>query len=75
MVAAQFLKDDRATGTPKRIRGLELRATDTDWSTGDGPVVEGPLQSLVLAMAGRGDALDELSGDGLDELRTRIGAA
>jgi uncharacterized protein (TIGR03083 family) len=75
LVAAQFLEDDRATGTPKRIKGLELRATDADWSIGDGPVVEGPLQSLVLAMAGRGDALDELSGDGLDELRTRIGAA
>ncbi|MCU1454215.1 MAG: hypothetical protein JWN46_2361 [Acidimicrobiales bacterium] len=39
-----------------------------------GPIVEGPLQSLVLAMAGRGDALDDLAGDRLARLRARIGA-
>jgi len=75
LVAGEFLKDDRATGTPKRIKGLHLKATDADWSIGEGPIVEGPLQSLVLAMAGRGNALEELSGEGLAELRTRIGAA
>ena len=74
LVAAEFLKDDRATGTPERIQGICLKATDADWSIGDGPIVEGPLQSLVLAMAGRGDALDELSSDGLAQLRTKIGA-
>lgn len=75
LVSARFLKDDRATGTPKRIAGLRLRATDTDWSIGDGPADEGPLPSLVLAMAGRGDALDERSGEGLVEFRARIGEA
>jgi uncharacterized protein (TIGR03083 family) len=75
LVASEFLKDDRATRTPKRIKGLCLKATDAEWSIGDGPIVEGLLQSLVLAMAGRGNALEELSGEGLAELRTRIGAA
>ena len=75
LVTADFLKDDRATGNPARIQGLCLQATDAAWSIGEGPTIEGPLQSLVLAMAGRQDALDELSGDGLAELRTRIGAA
>jgi hypothetical protein len=34
----------------------------------------GPLQALVLAMAGRANVSDELSGDGLAQLRTKIGA-
>jgi hypothetical protein len=33
--------------------------------------VRGPLLSLVLAMTGRRDALDDLSGDGLETLRAR----
>lgn len=28
----------------KLIRGLTLRATDLDWITGDGPLVEGPAR-------------------------------
>jgi hypothetical protein len=36
---------------------------------------ERDAQSLVLAMAGRHVALDELSGDRLAELRTRVGTA
>lgn len=55
----------------KRIAGLRLSATDVDWSSGDGPSVEGPLASLILAMAGRKPALDELNGEGLQHLRTR----
>jgi len=48
-----------------------LRATDTDWSAGNGPVVSGPAISLVQAITGRTIALDDLSGDGLAELRSR----
>ena len=58
-------------GSKKRIAGLTLRATDTAWSTGSGPVVEGPAQHLLLAIAGRRAALDRLSGDGLATLRGR----
>ena len=74
IAAAEFLKDDRITGTRKRIAGLEFKATDADWSLGDGPSVEGPLKSLVLVMSGRADPIDELSGEGLSELRTRLAA-
>jgi len=38
-------------GTKKRIAGLRLVATDIAWSTGDGPAVEGPAESLNLVMA------------------------
>jgi len=37
----------------KRIVGRRLSVTDSDWSTGDGPSLTGPLASLIFAMAGR----------------------
>jgi uncharacterized protein (TIGR03083 family) len=58
-------------GSKERIAGLTLRATDTDWSYGSGPVVEGPAQQLLLAVAGRPKAFDRLSGDGLATIRAR----
>lgn len=58
-------------GAKKRIAGLQLRATDADWSHGDGPEVSGPIVSLVMAMTGRQAALDDLSGDGVTMLRSR----
>jgi uncharacterized protein (TIGR03083 family) len=59
-------------GAKKRIAGLSLRATDAEWSTGDGPEVTGSAISLVLAMTGRAAALGDLSGDGLATLRSRL---
>ena len=58
-------------GAKKRIAGLTLRATDTSWSTGTGPAVEGSAQQLLLAVAGRRAALDQLTGDGVATLRAR----
>jgi len=59
-------------GAKKRIAGLSLRATDADWSTGNGPEVSGPAMSLLLAMTGRSASLDDLSGDGVATLRSRM---
>jgi uncharacterized protein (TIGR03083 family) len=59
-------------GGKRRISGLTLRATDADWSRGEGPVVEGPAMALLMATAGRRAHLDALSGPGLDTLRTRL---
>lgn len=53
-------------------RGLKLVATDVDWTNGDGPAVSGPGEALLMAVAGRPHALDELSGDGLKTLRERV---
>jgi hypothetical protein len=58
-------------GAKKRIAGLRLEATDADWSTGEGPLVRGPLLSLVLAMTGRSVALADLDGPGVAELGRR----
>lgn len=53
-------------------QGLRLIATDIDWSSGEGPAVSGPGEALLMAVAGRPDALDGLSGDGLSTLRDRV---
>lgn len=57
-------------------RGLGLVATDLDWASGEGPEVTGTGEALLMAVAGRGQALEELSGEGLPALRERVlGAA
>jgi hypothetical protein len=58
--------------TKKRIAGLRISATDSEWSTGDGPSVEGPLASLILVMAGRKAPLEDLSGEGAQILHARV---
>ncbi|MGE2714939.1 maleylpyruvate isomerase family mycothiol-dependent enzyme [Mycolicibacterium litorale] len=59
-------------GAGRRIRGLRLRATDVDWTHGDGPEVLGPGEALMMAMAGRPAALADLSGDGKGILAQRL---
>jgi uncharacterized protein (TIGR03083 family) len=71
--AADFYKGSNLiVGTKKRIAGLKLQATDVGWSTGAGAEVSGPMLSLVLAMTGRKAVLDDLSGEGLSVLQTRL---
>lgn len=68
----EYLKDVQPVfGTKKRVAGLELRATDADWSTGSGPTVTGSAKQLLLAVTGRQSAFDQLTGDGLATLRSR----
>jgi len=42
------------------------------WRHGSGPEVTGPAIALLLAMAGRKTALDDLTGPGVALLRSRI---
>lgn len=58
--------------TKKNAIGLTLLAVDTPWTTGDGPQISGPGEALLMALAGRQDALKELSGPGLPTLRHRL---
>jgi len=70
---ADFYKGSNLiVGAKRRIEGVTLRATDTDWSTGSGPEVTGPQLSLILAMTGRSAALADLSGEGLGTLKSRF---
>lgn len=71
--AADFYKgSNMIVGGKRRIEGLRLRATDADWSTGDGPEVTGPAISLLLAITGRTAVLKDLSGEGLNTLAARM---
>jgi uncharacterized protein (TIGR03083 family) len=64
-----YKNSDTLIRAKSRIAGLTLRATDTDWTHGDGPLVEGRLIDLLLAATGREAALDRLSGDGVETFR------
>jgi uncharacterized protein (TIGR03083 family) len=57
--------------TKKRISGVKLAAIDADWSTGDGPEVRGPIEALIMMMAGRRGADAQLEGEGVATLRGR----
>src|SRR4051812_29233154 len=65
-------KSNLLIGSKKRIAGVTLKATDTDWMHGSGPEVTGPAMSLLMAMTGRAPAVEDLSGPGVDALRSRM---
>ena len=73
VAAADYFKK---TGGPvhgkRRVEGLKLSATDMTWTTGSGPEVRGPLLLLIMAMCGRGFALEGLTGSGRDQLASRM---
>jgi len=72
VTVADFYKGSNVLiGSKKRIEGVTLAATDTDWSHGSGPEASGPMLSLLLAMTGRSAALTELTGPGVETLRGR----
>jgi uncharacterized protein (TIGR03083 family) len=55
-----------------RARGVRMVATDVPWSRGRGPEVRGSGEALLMAMAGRGAALDDLEGPGKAQLAQRF---
>ena len=68
---------DFSTWSPRilgavRARGVRLVATDLDWFHGRGPEVRGTGEALLMAMAGRPAALDDLDGPGKAKLAQHI---
>ena len=61
-----------ATRGAHRTRGVRLVATDLDWTHGDGLEVTGPAEALLMAMAARPDAFNQLTGPGKELLAQRI---
>jgi uncharacterized protein (TIGR03083 family) len=55
-----------------RSRGVRLVATDVNWSHGHGPEVRGFGEAILMAMAARPDALNDLAGPGKDRLARNI---
>ena len=72
-VADSYKRSNLVMGSKRRIEGVALRATDTDWSHGEGPEASGPMLSLLLVIAGREPAVADLTGDGVDTLASRWG--
>jgi uncharacterized protein (TIGR03083 family) len=68
----QLVPGNPRLGAGRRIRGLRLRATDVDWTHGDGSEVSGPGEALLMAMSGRRAALADLEGPGKAKLAQRI---
>jgi len=57
----------------RRLRGVRLLATDTDWSAGVGVELQGPIKMLLLLLTGRTTAaLPHLSGPGTRIIRERF---
>lgn len=57
---------------PARLDGLALQATDQDWSAGAGDALAGTAEALAMAITGRTAVLDELTGPGVERLRSRL---
>lgn len=49
--------------------GLNLQATDIDWSVGQGPELRGPILALLLLLTGRAVVLPQLAGPGVQALQ------
>jgi uncharacterized protein (TIGR03083 family) len=65
-------KAQRVFGRPDKVTGLRYEATDLDWSHGDGSLVRGPGEAILMALCGRAAALGDLDGPGVDSLRRRM---
>ncbi|MCX2933649.1 maleylpyruvate isomerase family mycothiol-dependent enzyme [Mycobacterium sp. CVI_P3] len=57
-----------------RARGVRLIATDLEWAAGRGAEVRGSGEAILMAMAGRRSALDDLAGPGVTVLAARSSA-
>ncbi|PXX60237.1 uncharacterized protein (TIGR03083 family) [Nocardia tenerifensis] len=64
--ALDYVLRSRFYGARKRLRGIRLSATDTQWTAGDGPAeISGPLSDLLLIATGRSAGLAGLTGSGV----------
>lgn len=54
-------------------RKVRLVATDLDWARGRGPEARGEAEAVLMALAGRSGAAQELTGPGARTLQQRLG--
>jgi uncharacterized protein (TIGR03083 family) len=58
--------------TRRRLRGLQLVATDTSWTVGTGSPLQGPIADQLLLLTGRPVDPARFTGAGVEALR-RVG--
>lgn len=69
LASLAFARISPVIGGARRTRGLRLIADDLGWSAGRGPEIRGTGEAILLAMAGRVEAVaDELQGPGVTHL-------
>ena len=59
-------------GAKELLSTVRVTATDSDISLGAGPRISGPTLSLLLALTGRLDAIDDLEGPGVGHLAGKL---
>lgn len=72
--ALVFMTTDKRAGAiigKGKLDELQFRATDTEWTHGEGELVSGPAESLLMGITGR-SVYDELDGPGASTLRDRF---
>lgn len=71
--AAEYLWKRRSRfNSQKRCEGVRLRATNADFEVGEGADAAGPIEGVLLVLAGRAAGLDDLSGPGVAVLEPRL---
>lgn len=71
-VAEFFVFRNFTVASATMADGLRLEAVDGPFTSGDGPLVRGSTEALVMVLAGRAAYLDDLTGDGVPTLRERL---
>lgn len=63
---------EKITKISDRVKGLEFYAEDLGIRKGEGPMVSGKAQDILLSIAGRKIGIDNLRGDGAAILKNRL---
>lgn len=71
-VARHFVVKNFTVQSKTHVAGLRLRATDSGFEHGEGLEVAGPTLSLLMAVSGRRQHLDDLEGDGVARLAAAL---
>ena len=74
-VADFFARRNFTVASRTAVAGLQLRADDSSFATGTGPLVTGTTLALVMSMAGRAPYVEQLDGPGVSILRARVHGA
>ncbi|RTL66289.1 MAG: maleylpyruvate isomerase family mycothiol-dependent enzyme [Pseudonocardiaceae bacterium] len=63
---------NKLMGGPKRLAGVRLVSTDSEWAHGEGPEVRGADVDLLLVASGRRSGLAGLDGPGVEVVAARL---
>jgi len=69
LLAPNYAETGKPLNGKTRTPGLSFRSADSSFRYGDGPEVAGAGMDLIMAIAGRYDALDHCEGDGVERMR------